>query len=126
LGNRDLEAARTFHEVTKHSYTSVRSSPHVLDWGNRPLPYKIYPEAGALALPRDLNLAGVPAIAAARGDFAIADDTPLDLERLTRVLFCTGGLTRRARVGAEEYHFRAAASAGALYPIEMYLAVGEK
>jgi SagB-type dehydrogenase family enzyme len=125
LGNRDLEAARTYHEVTKHSYTSVRSSPHALDWSNRPLPYKIYPEAGVFALPRDLNLAGVPAIAAARGDFAIADDTPLDLERLTRLLFCTGGLTRRARVGAEEYHFRAAASAGALYPIEMYLAASE-
>ncbi|MGD0289802.1 MAG: SagB/ThcOx family dehydrogenase [Candidatus Binataceae bacterium] len=128
LGNNDREAARLYHEVTKHSYTNVRSNPHALDWENRPLSYKIYPAAGAIALPRDLDLSALPATAAIAGSAtagAIATDTPLDLETITRILFCANGLTRSKSVGGEDYHFRAAASAGALYPIEIYLAAIE-
>jgi SagB-type dehydrogenase family enzyme len=122
VGNDYIEAARVFHEVTKHSYTSVRAAPHYLDWDVRPMPYKIYPEAGALALPRDLALSQAAALAAiaadGRGDAAAA----LGAEPLARILFCAGGLTRAKNVGGEDYHFRAASSAGALYPIEIYLA----
>ena len=52
----DIEAARVYHEITKHSYTSVRAGAYALDWDNRPGPYKIYPEAGTMALPRDIEL----------------------------------------------------------------------
>ena len=55
----------------------------------------------------------------------VDSETPVDLERITRLLFCAGGLTRSLRVGSEAHHFRAAPSAGALYPIEIYLAAGE-
>jgi SagB-type dehydrogenase family enzyme len=122
--NRQTDAARLYHELTKHSYTSVRTDGHVLDWDNRPFPFKIYPHAAALALPRELNLSPMPTLDAIGGRANIDPQTPLDLERLTRVLFCAGGLTRKRRVGMEDYHFRAAASAGALYPIEIYLASG--
>jgi SagB-type dehydrogenase family enzyme len=125
VGNGSIEAARAYHEITKHSYTSVRSSPHFLDWDNRPAPYKIYPMAGAVALPRELELSAMPALAAISRIAPLAADTALGLETLTRILFCTGGLTRSKQVGGEDYHFRAAASAGALYPIEMYVAAGE-
>jgi len=121
--NRQTEAARFYHQVTSHSYTSVRTDGHVLDWDNRPFPFKIYPHAAALALPRELNLSSMPTLEALRDGHA-QPHTPLDLDRLTRLLFCTGGLTRKRRVGMEYYHFRAAASAGALYPIEIYLAAG--
>lgn len=122
--NRQTDAARLYHEVTKHSYTSVRTDGHVLDWGNRPFPFKIYPHAAALALPRELNLSTMPTLDAISGRANIDPQMPLDLERLTRLLFCAAGLTRKRRVGREDYHFRAAASAGALYPIEIYLASG--
>jgi SagB-type dehydrogenase family enzyme len=121
--NRRIEAARFYHQVTSHSYTSVRTDGHVLDWDNRPFPFKIYPHAAALALPRELNLSAMPALQALRDGHA-QPPTPLDLDRLSRLLFCTGGLTRKRRVGMEDYHFRAAASAGALYPIEIYVASG--
>ncbi|MGH7247733.1 MAG: SagB family peptide dehydrogenase, partial [Pseudomonadota bacterium] len=124
LGNQYIEAARVYHEITKHSYTSVRSSPHRLDWDNRPAPYKIYPTAGALALPRELELSAMPALAAIGAAAPANSENALGLEPLTRILFCTGGLTRSKQVGGEDYHFRAAASAGALYPIEMYVAAG--
>jgi len=127
MGNNDREATRRYHEITKHSYTNVRSNPHALDWDNRPLTYKIYPAAGAIALPRELDLSAMPATAAIAAAPARLDatDEPLNLETLTRILFCAAGLTRSKTVGGEDYHFRAAASAGALYPIEVYLAASE-
>jgi SagB-type dehydrogenase family enzyme len=122
--NRDISLALAYHAATKHSYTSVRSSAHFLDWSNRPLPYKIYPGAGTLALPRDLSLPAISTLSALRRR-SESPEKPLDLETVTRLLFCAGGLTKRANVGGEDYHFRAAASAGALYPIEIYLVAGE-
>lgn len=129
MTNREPEAARLYHEVTKHSYTSVRGNPHRLDWDNRPSPYKIYPTAGSLAMPRELELSSMTTTAAIAREVrtsGIIAAAPIDLAALTRLLFCTGGLTRSRAVGGEEYHFRAAASAGALYPIEIYLAAGEE
>jgi SagB-type dehydrogenase family enzyme len=120
VSNFDIEAARTYHEITKHSYTSVRAGAYALDWDNRPGPYKIYPEAGTMSLPRDLDLPTMPALEAIAAPADGANE--LDLAALTRILFCANGLTRQRKVGGEDYHFRAAASAGALYPIETYIA----
>jgi SagB-type dehydrogenase family enzyme len=125
LGNRDIEAARTYHATTKHSYTSVRTDAHYLDWDNRPMPYKLYPEVSGLALPRDLSLARVSLLEAIAAGDAPRESGELTLEALTRILFCADGLTRRASVGGEDYHFRAAPSAGALYPVEIYAALAE-
>src|SRR5215469_3319068 len=122
--NRDIQIAMAYHEATKHSYTSVRSGGHSLDWSNRPLPYKIYPGAGTLALPRDLSLPAIPTLSVLRRQSGLHQGR-MDLATLTRLLFCAGGLTKRANVGGEDYHFRAAASAGALYPVELYLVAGE-
>lgn len=123
MPNFDIEAARVYHEITKHSYTSVRAGAYPLDWDNRPAPYKIYPEAGSMALPRDLDLSAMPTLAAiaSPGD----SSNVLDISRLTRILFCANGLTRQHRIGGENYHFRAAASAGALYPIETCIAAAD-
>jgi SagB-type dehydrogenase family enzyme len=120
VGNFDIDAARTYHEITKHSYTSVRAGAYALDWDNRPGPYKIYPAAGTMALPRDLELPTMPTLAAIAAPAHGANE--LDLATLTRILFCANGLTRQRKIGEEEYHFRAAPSAGALYPIETYIA----
>jgi SagB-type dehydrogenase family enzyme len=125
VGNDYIEAARVFHEVTKHSYTSVRSSPHFLDWDNKPLPYKIYPGAASIPLPRDLNLSSTPTLAALSSYVPADFSAPIDTSALTRILFCADGLTRQKKVGDDDYHFRAAASAGALYPIEVYVAASE-
>ena len=68
--------------------TSVRSGGHSLDWGNRPLPYKIYPGAGTLALPRDLSLSAISTLSVLRQQ-SRSPQRPLDLETLTR-LVCHG------------------------------------
>jgi SagB-type dehydrogenase family enzyme len=125
LANDYIEASRVFHDLTKHSYTSVRTGAHLLDWANKPLPYKIYPDAGAIVLPRESRLASMPALTALSTSVPADSTTTLDLELLTRVLSSAAGLTRTRRVGGEDYHFRAAASAGALYPNEIYVAASE-
>ena len=98
LGNDYIEAARVFHEITKHSYTSVRSSPHLLDWDIKPLPYKIYPGAASVALPRDLNLSSTPALAALSSYVPADFSASIGTDALTRILFCADGLTRRKQV----------------------------
>ena len=43
-GNQDSEAAWNYHNATKHSYNSIRTNSHFMDWSNQPnLPFKIYP-----------------------------------------------------------------------------------
>ncbi|HTY56236.1 MAG TPA: SagB/ThcOx family dehydrogenase [Candidatus Binataceae bacterium] len=125
MANQEIEAAATYHDITKHSYESVRRDAYALDWDNKPLPYKIYPEAASIGLPRDLSLSTVPALEVIAGGKRGAAAAAPDLGSLGRILFCAGGLTRSRDVGGEQYHFRAAASAGALYPIEIYIASGE-
>src|SRR5260370_2314151 len=121
MGNEYIEAARVFHEITKHSYTSVRSSPHYMDWDIKPIPYKIYPGAASVALPRDLSLSSTPALSALSSYVPADFSASIETASLPLILFFADGLTRHKRVGADDYHFRAAASAGALFPMEVYV-----
>lgn len=52
MNNREIQAAWKYHDGSKHSYWSIRTYPHFLDWANRPLPFKIYPKM-ALVQERD-------------------------------------------------------------------------
>ena len=53
--NSRIDAARQYHSGTKHSYLSLRTQPHFLDWENKPLPFKIYPTLEVTRLPRDFQ-----------------------------------------------------------------------
>ena len=64
MSNRDLDAAWTYHNATKHSSRSVRSSTHYLDWANQPLPFKIYRTLPPLPLPGETRASGVAALSA--------------------------------------------------------------
>ena len=56
---RNPEVAWTYHNATKHSYTSIRTNPHFMDWSNQPLPFKIYPTLEPLRLPAEVRQTGV-------------------------------------------------------------------
>jgi SagB-type dehydrogenase family enzyme len=126
MKNRDIQAAWKYHEGTKHSYWSVRSSTHFLDWANQPLPFKVYPAIEAIALPRDVPQTGVAALAAisADGRAASGDFVP-KLQDLARILFFSAGITKQRKYPGGEIYFRAAACTGALYEIELYVVTGE-
>jgi len=51
-----------YHEATKHSYNSIRSNAHFMDWNNQPLPFKIYPTLEPIRLPGEVRQSGVAAL----------------------------------------------------------------
>jgi SagB-type dehydrogenase family enzyme len=119
MANRDTISARTYHDGTKHSYQSVRSDPHFLDWGNQPRPFKIYPGLEPIPLPRAPRT-GVPALAAIAPAPPPEQPRALALDDVAALFYYSAGLTRRRKYPSGELAFRAAACTGALYEIELY------
>ena len=121
--NQNIDAARQYHSGTKHSYQSIRMHPHVLDWDNKPLLFKIYPTLEVTRLPRDFRESGKTAISAiAEISVSAKADAIPDLETLAELLFFSAGVTRSKKHPEGETFFRAAACTGALYEIEVYFA----
>ena len=122
--NRQIEAAWKYHNATKHSYASVRTNPHTLDWENKPLQFKIYPTLEVTRLPREARQTGVSALSAIASPALKTSSGKLDLESLAQILFLSAGITKSKRYAGGETFFRAAACTGALYEIELYLVTG--
>jgi SagB-type dehydrogenase family enzyme len=126
MKNRDIQASWSYHNATKHSYVSVRANTHVLDWANRPLPFKIYPAIEPLPLPQDLTQTGVSALSAiAQPLRPPSGEVVPNLQDLTRILYFSAGITRQRKYPGGEIYFRAAACTGALYEIELYVVTGD-
>jgi len=139
--NANAEAGWNYHEATKHSYTSVRTNPHFLDFDNQPLPFKIYPALEPSRLPTEVRQTGVAALSAIAGSVpgqplvqtdAQTDtqtnvqtnaqtNTAPDLEAVAQLLYLSAGITRQRKYSGGEIYFRAAACTGALYEVELYL-----
>src|SRR6266699_3846370 len=113
------DAAAELHQRTKHTWARIRAESHGRDWGNQPLPFKIYPDLEPLWLPRELPESSVAATEALSGRVS-ASASALDLAGLARLLFFSAGVTRFLH----GVLFRAAPSAGALYPTEVYVVCG--
>jgi hypothetical protein len=126
MNNRDIPAAWKYHDGTKHSYWSIRNNPHILDWANRPQPFKIYPNIEPLLLSRDVPQTGVAALSAISEPVPSsgADSVP-DIKDLARILYFSAGITRQRKYPGGEIYFRAAACTGALYEIELYVVTGD-
>ncbi len=124
LGNRDLDAARRYHDLTKHSWQSVHNSTHILDLANQPLPFKIYPEIEGQRLPTDLSESGRSTLTAVQSAPSERDFTPT-LQDLAGLFYYTAGITKRGVIPGGQIYFRAAACTGALYHIELYLVCGD-
>src|SRR3989454_1932240 len=117
--------AMEYHEATKHSEISLRTSGHYLVWENRPSPFKVYRDLPSIPLPRDLPHPQEAALKAIRGEIPRKTVKKPDLAVLAEILYFSAGLTRKMRFGSEPYYMRAASATGALYPIELYLVSGD-
>lgn len=108
-----------FHKETK--YSPDRMGGYGLDWQNVPATYKDYPSPIAtITLPRPQ--ARPPAnvwevFGRRRSTRAFAPERTLPFSLLSSLLWSTQGITAKT----EGWYFRAAPSAGGLYPIETYL-----
>ena len=117
--------ARRFHDATTHSPQSVWTSGHTLDWDIKPFPFKVYTDLPALPLPREFDPAALDTLAAL-DPTRRAPARGLDLDRLAALLYLTAGITKKQTYpGGGEVLFRAAASTGALYQTEVYVAAGD-
>jgi hypothetical protein len=52
--------AAELHERTKHTWQRIRAQASGLDWGNQPVPFKLYPDLEPLPLPRQLPDSSLP------------------------------------------------------------------
>lgn len=141
MTNGDIQAAWGYHNATKHSYESVRTSRHILDWKNYPRPFKIYSALEPIPLPREWPQTGMAALSAiADKGKARAGSTERpaaktaqaeslrhspDLATLAQLLYFSAGITRTKEFPGGEIHFRAASCTGALYEIELYVVCGD-
>lgn len=85
-----------YHEKTEHSYKSVRMNSGFLDWSTQPSAFKTYPKF----YPR----------------FKLDTMRPID-----NTILSAGKITFEKRYGADIYFLRSWPSAGALYPVELYV-----
>jgi SagB-type dehydrogenase family enzyme len=123
--NRNTELAWNYHNATKHSYASIRTNAHSLDFANQPLPFKIYATSDPLPLPRDVRQTGIAALSAIAGSVPAQTEAAPDLEAVAQLLYLSAGITRHKKYPGGEIYFRAAACTGALYEVELYLVCGD-
>lgn len=87
-----------YHAQTEHSFCSVRTKSHTIDWDHPPKQFKIYPE----------NFARMS-----------LDKTNPD----HRFFYLIGGITAQKSYPGVTYALRTNPSAGALYPTEVYVQI---
>ncbi len=116
-----IDSARAYHDGT--SYNRHEMKGHFLDWGNQPNAFKVYSGFNTVPLPEGSH----------RPDYRLSDlvgevwksdqNTEINVNSLARILLLSHAVTATARHGGTDFHFRSVASAGALYPFELYVAV---
>jgi SagB-type dehydrogenase family enzyme len=115
------QSARDFHRRT--TYDRHRMSGHALDWAAQPDVFKTYTAADLLPLPRASTWPEHMASTLYSGAIEPDPGIQLNTDLLGAVLTLSHALTAKATHGGVDFYYRSVASAGALYPFELYLGV---
>ncbi len=101
--------AQHYHERTKYDPQTLAAKTHQLDWEKQPVPFKEYKIGRVFDLKPYLQA-------------NLSDSDAGAWQRLSRLLFCSYGLTARVpTMTGNPMYLRSAPSAGGLYPAEVYL-----
>ncbi len=115
--------ARDYHRIT--SYRRHQLTPHTLDWAHQPMLAKRYPGLTRVPLDRRAKLPAIDFIDLMNRRQANGSSCSdaLDSQTLSTAFRLTHDITARAMHAGTPFYYRSVASAGALYPFEIYLAV---
>jgi SagB-type dehydrogenase family enzyme len=109
----------TFQQETKYRRGHLPGGG--LDWSTKPETYKRYPSTPKIALssPQAVDGASIWDVLRRRRSVRRYRSAPLQEAKLSQLLWATQGITQ----ARQNYGFRVAPSAGALYPVETYLVI---
>lgn len=111
-------SAAEYHRKT--SYARHRMDGQALDWSNQPKVYKTYPGMDPLLLPREPRLPGASLSDLLPEGSATDKKSTVSVEDLSALFLLTYSLTAKTRHPGSDFYYRSVASAGALYPTEIY------
>lgn len=114
-----IKTCMDYHRET--SYDRNRMSGHVMDWANQPEVFKTYEGREPVLLPRDVDLPRENLARLLTGETTEVPMSGMDVATLSKLLLLTYTFTAKARHQDGDFYFRSAASAGALYPTELYV-----
>ena len=103
-------------------YERNKIGGHPLDWRNQPDVYKNYPGQDYVPLPENRSMERKRLSEILKGNEKNHSGRSLNIDELSLILQLTYGITAKAIHSGEPFFYRSAASAGALYPIEIYTA----
>ncbi len=115
-----MKSALDYHTAVSYDRFDMRGGS--MDWSNQPSVFKDYPDAPLIVAPAGDSPRSVPIGDVFEGPRATAGDS-LDAVGLAAALALGYGLTARAAYGSGFLYYRSAPSAGALYPVEIYVNV---
>ena len=112
-------SGQQYQEVT--AYDRLHMPRHTLDWSNVPRQIKSYPSLQKIILEPKVDLTGKSFWQVMEGTGSISPNVTLDIRTLSKILALAYGYTARQQVGGQTYLYRSVPSAGALYPVEIYV-----
>ncbi len=136
--NRDSDRLFAYHEATKHSYVSVRSSAHFLDWRNQPDPFRVYHGVPTIPLgsPQPLPDVGTFAVLSSLAEPCTTPPPPtcgepaepITLLLLNALLHHSMAISAWKQVPETNFRYslRVNPSSGNLHPTETHLVVGAR
>ncbi|MSO30198.1 MAG: SagB/ThcOx family dehydrogenase [Acidobacteria bacterium] len=110
--------ALRYHDQTKHHFNRFARSLGHLDWATQPDPFRRYPDAPTIELPRGAPADTVPYEALFDGSAGAA---PVSERSIGEFLRCSMGLSAWKQYGASRWALRINPSSGNLHPTETYL-----
>lgn len=116
-------SGKEYHTVT--SYDRYRMTGHALDWPNQPTIYKTYEGVDPIPLPDVSQFPETSLWVLTKPQTQTDSHSPITLERISQILTLSYSLTAKRRQPGLDFYFRSVASAGALFPTELYIGAYE-
>ena len=117
---RKVTLISDYHHQTSHVRGSITGRN--INWSDQPLPFKLYRGIPVFHLPQDLSLPDIPLDQAMNfRETNPETNMPTLLAGVCNLATGITGVTRQDK--GTVFHFRSMASAGALYPTELYVAL---